>query len=478
VAAGSAGSMATTLPKKTSSGGMSMTRRYALLGFAAGLALSAGTALAQDLKFPVGEDSRFHWQSLADFKAAHSDLSGQTLTIFGPWRGEDETLVTSVLAYFTNATGINVKYSSSENYEQQVVIDTQAGSPADITVLPQPGLIADLASKGFLTPLGDDTKQWLLDNYAAGQSWVDLGTYKGKDGTPALYGFPYKIDVKSLVWYVPENFQDAGYEVPKTMEELKALTDKIVADGGTPWCIGLGSGGATGWPATDWVEDLMLRTQPPEVYDQWVKNEIPFTDDRVVKAIDEFGWFAKNDKYVDGGAAAVASTDFRDSPKGLFASPPKCYLHHQASFIPSFFPEGTKVGTDADFFYFPPYADKKELGNPVLGAGTLAIITKVTKPARAFIEFLKTPIAHELWMAQSSFLTPFKGVNTEAYANDQMKKQGDILLSSTTFRFDGSDLMPGKIGAGAFWTGMVDLVGGKSAQDVATDIQKAWDGIK
>ncbi|MCY1296589.1 hypothetical protein D9M70_459830 [compost metagenome] len=284
--------------------------------------------------------------------------------------------------------------------------------------------------------------------------------------------------MKSLVWYSPENFEDAGYEVPKTMEELKALTEKIAADGGKPWCIGLGSGGATGWPATDWVEDMMLRTQPADVYDKWVKNEIPFTDPAVVGAIDEFGWFAKNDKFVDGGAAAVASTDFRDSPKGLFASPPKCYLHHQASFIPSFFPEGTKIGEDADFFYMPPYESKKELGNPVLGAGTLAMLTKDTPAARAFIEFLKTPIAHEVWMAQTSFLTPYKSVNVDTYGNPPLKKQGEILLNATTFRFDGSDLMPGKIGAGAFWTGMVDFVGGKSSADVADGVQKAWDAIK
>ncbi|OHV85989.1 ABC transporter substrate-binding protein [Ensifer sp. LCM 4579] len=447
-----------------------------LMGVAA-LALLAGGASAADLKFQPGEDSKFNWASFEEFKSAH-DLKGQTLTIFGPWRGEDEALFKSVYAYFAEATGVEVKYSSSENYEQQIVIDTQAGSPPDVAILPQPGLIADLASKGYLTPLGDETKQWLLDNYSAGQSWVDLATYNGKDGAPALYGFPYKIDVKSLVWYVPENFEDAGYEVPKTMEELKALTEKIAADGGKPWCIGLGSGGATGWPATDWVEDLMLRTQPPEVYDKWVTNEIPFTDPAVVGAIEEFGWFARNDAFVDGGAAAVASTDFRDSPKGLFASPPKCYLHHQASFIPSFFPEGTVVGEDADFFYMPPYESKKELGNPVLGAGTLAMITKDTPAARAFIDFLKTPIAHEVWMAQTSFLTPYKGVNVDVYGNPPLKKQGEILLSATTFRFDGSDLMPGKIGAGAFWTGMVDFVGGKSAEDVAADVQKAWDAIK
>lgn len=451
--------------------------RKTLLTTAALMALFAGSAGAADLKFKPGEDSRFNWSSLEEFKAGH-DLKGQTLTIFGPWRGEDEALFRSVFAYFTEATGVEVKYSSSENYEQQIVIDTQAGSPPDVAILPQPGLIADLASKGYLTPLGDDTKTWLMENYAAGQSWVDLSTYQDKDGNAHLFAFPYKIDVKSLVWYVPENFEDAGYEVPKTMEELKALTEQIVADGGTPWCIGLGSGGATGWPATDWVEDLMLRTQTPETYDKWVTNAIPFTDPAVTGAIDEFGWFAKNDKFVAGGAAAVASTDFRDSPKGLFSSPPKCYLHHQASFIPSFFPEGTVVGQDADFFYMPPYASKSDLGNPVLGAGTLAMITKDTPAARAFFDFLKTPIAHEVWMAQSSFLTPFKSANQEAYANAPMKKQGEILLNSTTFRFDGSDLMPGKIGAGAFWTGMVDFVGGKSSADVADGIQKAWDAIK
>ncbi len=119
-----------------------------------------------------------------------------------------------------------------------------------------------------------------------------------------------------------------------------------------------------------------------------------------------------------------------------------------------------------------------DLGKPVLGAGTLVTITKDSKAARAFVDFLKTPIAHEVWMAQSSFLTPYKGVSTDAYANDQMKREGEILTTATTFRFDGSDLMPGKIGAGAFWTGMVDFVGGKSAEDTGKEIQTAWDGIK
>ena len=438
---------------------------------AAALAFAAGGAFAQDLKFPVGEGG-FNWDSYKAFDEAYN-LEGQTLTIFGPWRGEDQVLVESMLAYYIAATGVTVKYSSSENYEQQIVIDTEAGSPPDIAILPQPGLIADLVKKGFVTPLGDDTTAWLAENYAAGESWVGLGSYAGPDGATALYALPYKIDVKSLVWYSPENFEDAGYEVPQTMEELKALTDQIVADGGTPWCIGLGSGGATGWPATDWVEDMMLRTQSPETYDKWTTNELAFNSPEVVAAIDEFGYFARNDAYVAGGAAAVASTDFRDSPKGLFSSPPQCYMHRQASFIPSFFPEGTQVPQDADFFYFPAYASK-DLGKPVLGAGTLAFITKDTEASRAFIEWLKTPIAHEVWMAQSGFLTPLKSANAELYGNAALKKMGEILLNSTTFRFDGSDLMPGAVGAGTFWTGMVDYTGGKSAQEVADAIQASW----
>lgn len=446
-----------------------MTARFVVS--AAALAFGAGAACAQELKFPVGEGA-FNWDSYRAYDAA-TNLDGPTLTIFGPWRGEDQVLVESMLAYFSAASGVKVSYSSSENYEQQIVIDTQAGSPPDIAILPQPGLIADLVRKGAVTPLGEETAKWLAENYAAGESWVGLGTYAGPDGTPALYAFPYKIDVKSLVWYSPENFEDAGYAVPETMEDLKALTDQIVADGGTPWCIGLGSGGATGWPATDWVEDLMLRTAAPDIYDQWTSHAMPFNAPEVVAAIEDFGWFARTDAYVAGGAKAVAATDFRDSPKGLFASPPQCYMHRQASFIPSFFPEGTVVGQDADFFYFPAYAGK-DLGKPVLGAGTLAFITRDTPAARAFIEWLKTPIAHEVWMAQTSFLTPFKSANPELYANAPMKKMGEILLNATTFRFDGSDLMPGAVGAGSFWTGMVDYVGGKPAQEVADAIEAGW----
>ncbi len=447
-----------------------------LLATAVAASLSCTSLFAADegLKFKPGEDSKFNWASYEALK--EMKLSGETITVFGPWLGPDKALIESVIAYFEAATGADVKYAGSDSFETQIVIDTQAGSPPNIAIFPQPGLAADLAAKGLLTPLGEESKTWLAENYSAGQSWVELGTYKNKEGKKDFYGFPYKTDVKSLVWYIPENLEENDYEVPTTLEELKALTTKIAENGEKAWCIGLGSGGATGWPATDWVEDMMLRTVSTEDYDKWITNDLKFDDPKVVAAIEEFGWFAKNDKHVAGGASTVATTDFRDSPKGLFTSPPQCYFHHQASFIPSFFPEGTKLGEDADFFYFPAY-ESKDLGKPVLGAGTTFAITKESKGAMAFIEFLKSPIAHEIWMAQSGFLTPHKRANTKAYANDALRKQGEILLGATSFRFDGSDLMPGKIGAGAFWTGMVDYTGGKSAKAVGESIQKTWDDL-
>ena len=449
--------------------------RRALMTGAGLTILATGGTFAQDLKFPIGEGG-FTWDSYEEFAAAN-DFSGQTLTMTGSVLGPEREQFENVVDYFEEATGATVNYSGSDSFEQDIVISIQAGSPPNVAMFPQPGLVGDLAAQGALTPLGEDVAAWLAENYAAGESWVSIGSNPGPDGVTRLYAFPYKADLKSIVWYSPEAFDEMGYEIPESMEELKALTEQIVEDGGTPWCIGLGSGAATGWPATDWVEDMMLRTQPPEVYDQWVANEIPFDDPRVVEAIEEYGWFARNDDFVSGGSQAAVTEDYRDSPSGLFEFPPQCYMHRQASFIPIFFPAGSELGVDVDFFYFPAY-ESKDLGQPVLGAGALFAITEDAPIAHAWIEFLKTPIAHEIWMAQSGFLTPFKGANPAIYADDTLRGQGEILTNATTFRFDASDMMPGEIGTKAFWTAMVDYTTGESAEAAAAGVQTRWDSLK
>lgn len=407
------------------------------------------------------------------------NFAGETITIATSWQGKDEENVKEVFSCFEKATGAVVKHSGSADFTSLVVADLRSGNAPNIAVFPQPGLAADMAKEGFLVPLGADKAAWMNENYGAGSSWAALGTYAGKDGKDDFYGFAYKMDLKSLVWYSPEQFDDNGYEIPTTMEGLISLSDQMVADGNTPWCIGVESGGATGWTATDWMEDLMLRTASPEAYDKWVSNELPFNSPEVLNAMDVYGQFSRNDDYVAGGAAAVATTFFGDAPKGLFTSPASCMMHRQASFIPAFFPKkGEEVANgEADFFYFPPY-ESANLGNPVLGAGTLFTMTKDSPATRAFFEFLTEASAHESFMGLGGFLTAHKGVDPSAYATDALRKQGEILANATTFRFDASDLMPGAIGAGAFWTEMTAFANGQDSKTTADNIQAAWDAIK
>ena len=199
-------------------------------GLLVGTTLGAVSAHAQDLAIPKGEPG-FSWDSLEAFAAAHTDLAGQELTIWNAWaEPSDKAQFEAVLSYFIDATGIKVQNGSSKNYEEQARIDIAAGSPANVTILPQPGLLADFAAQGALVDLGAETTDWLTANYSAGESWAALGQYAGPDGTKAQYAFPYKQEVKSLVWYSPDNFAEMGYEIPETFEDLLALQDQIVAD--------------------------------------------------------------------------------------------------------------------------------------------------------------------------------------------------------------------------------------------------------
>ena len=452
---------------------MSFTTK--LLGFAA----VAATSLAF---------SNVAKADVCDTPSALGDLGnfeGEVITIAGSMQGKDEENLMATVSCFEQATGAVVKYSGSRDFAALIVADLQSNNAPNIAIFPQPGLAGDMAKEGYLSPLGDDLAGWMASNYGAGQSWVDLGTYTGADGSDSFYGFAFKQDLKSLVWYSPEQFEDNGYEIPTTMEELIALSDQMVADGNTPWCIGIESGNATGWTATDWMEDLMLRTATPEDYDKWVSNEMPFNDPKVINAMEVWGQFSRNDDYVAGGSASVATTFFGDAPKGLFSSPAQCMMHRQASFIPAFFPnKGEEVANgEADFFYFPTFSSNNMnyvnvKGTPVLGAGTLYTITKDSPATRAFFQYLSEPKAHEVWMSQGAFLTAHKGADLSAYASAAQRKQGEILVNATTFRFDASDLMPGAIGAGAFWSEMTAFANGQDAQTTADNIQAAWDAIK
>ena len=309
------------------------------------------------------------------------------------------------------------------------------------------------------------TAEQLQEAYA--DSWLDLGSV---DDT--LYGVWYRASVKSLVWYNPKLFEKNGYEIPKTWDDMLALSERLVAEGKTPWCLGMESGDATGWVGTDWVEDIMLRTAGAQTYYRWISHQIPFTDNSVKTAFETLGNIARNENYVYGGKVGVLSTPFGDSIQGLFGDNPSCYLHRQANFIASFLPEDINTAEDVAIFPLPPI--NSEQGLPILVAGDVFAMFNDNPEARQLMEYLASEVPHEIAAGLGGYISPRKNIALDLYPDDLTKKQAQILAEAEVIRFDGSDMMPGAVGTGTFWSGMVDYVGGMDVDRVLQSIEDSW----
>jgi alpha-glucoside transport system substrate-binding protein len=293
------------------------------------------------------------------------------------------------------------------------------------------------------------------------------------------YTIPTNTNYKSIIWYNKPAFEAGGYEIPTTWDELVALSQQILDDGTTPWCIGFGSEAATGWPGTDWIEDIMVRTAGADVYNQWTSHEIPFNDPAVVHAFDLFGEIMFADGFVLGGADGVAAIDFRDAPDPMFNDPPSCMLHRQASFIANFFPEGVVPGTDADFFDFPDID-----GSGAMGGGELAMVFNDRPEVRALLAaYADVPLQCVQAAPKGHGVAGIERISANAntpadcYESDTVRKQAEAVaaaLGNNSFVFDGSDLMPSAVGQGSFWTGMVDWSRGTPAQEVVDTIEASW----
>ena len=367
-----------------------------------------------------------------------------------------------------------IELEASPDFEEQFQIRSEGGT-LDIALVPQPGTVAAQAEAGTIVSLEDLGFDIAELEGLFGEYLLSLGEVNGEH-----YGLPTNVNLKSMIWYPKDDFDAAGYTVPTTWDELIALSDQIVADGSTPWCVGFESGGATGWPATDWLEDIMLRTAGADVYDQWVAHEIPFNDPAVVRAGEVFGEIMFGDGYVLGGAADTPSIGFGAAPLPMFDSPPGCWLHRQASFIigAAPFPEDAVAGEDYDFFPFPPIDQEG-----TLFAGEFAIIgTAGNRPE--VVDFLNKFMGEEIQCAMggepaSSRISPNVNVGPDCYANQILADSAAVLteaISSGTGRFDASDLMPGEVGAGSFWTGMVQYMqdGPDSLQGILDEIEASW----
>lgn len=421
--------------------------------------LSQGIAIGLSVSFLAACDGG---------QQATTDGAGDsgTVTVLGVVVGEQQEKLEAVFAPFEEETGIDVVYEGTDAFATLLPVRVESGDAPDIAMFPQPGLMADFAESGQLVPVTSFIEMSALEA-AYPQDWLTLGTVDSE-----LYGVWFRASVKSLVWYNPQAFAAAGYEIPTTWDEMIALSDQIVADGGTPWCLGMESGDATGWVGTDWVEDIMLRTAGPEVYDQWINHEIAFDAEPVQTAFEEFGNIVLNPDYISGGTVGAISTPFGDSIQGLFGDEPRCYMHRQANFIASFLPEEAVPGENVAVFPLPGI--DPEFGTPVLVAGDVFAMFNDTPEAQALMEYLTTPEAHEIWASSGGFISPHNEVGLDVYPDEVTQQQAEILANAEIVRFDGSDMMPGVVGTGTFWSGIVDYVGGEDVESVLSNIESSW----
>jgi alpha-glucoside transport system substrate-binding protein len=410
----------------------------------------------------------------AELKASFGDIKGKKISVYTSILAPEDKPYIESYKPFEDCTGAKVTYEGSKEFETQVIVREKAGNPPDLALFPQPGLLKTAVDLGKVKEAPAEVSA-NVDKYYD-PAWKGYGTVNGK-----FYAAPNEANVKSFVWYSPKVFKAKGYAIPQTFDELIALSDKIAADDpkSKPWCAGFGSGVATGWPGTDWLEDMMLRTAGPETYDKWVAHTIPFNDPAVADALAKVGTILKNDKYVNGGLGdhkSIATTTFNAGGVPIVTG--GCYMHRQASFYGNQFPKGTKIGENDDVyaFYFPAIDPAK--GKPVLGAGTFVGAFADRPEVKAFQTYLTTPTwinAKAKATPNGGFVTAHKGldINNIASAVDKLSEQ--ILLDpKAVFRFDGSDLMPSAVGSGSEWKAMTDWVTGKSDKDTLDFIENSW----
>ena len=392
-------------------------------------------------------------------------FSQGSISIMVLWSGTELEAFQKVVDQFQSTTGIKVQVESVGRDLPTILITRyEAGNPPDLAVMPNPGQMAEFVARGGLVPV-----EGFVDLSQFPKAFVDLA----KVGEH-VYGVFISADLKSLVWYNPDALYAEGLAPADSWDELMYITEALASRGKVPWAVGLESGAASGWPGTDWIEDIMLRTAGPDLYDAWVAHEIPWTHPAVRRAFELFGAIVKNEAYVYGGTTGALSINFGDSPAALWDEPPGAYLHRQATFIKSFIanahPE-LDLDRDVAFFVFPPIDPK--WGTPLLGAGDLISAFRDTPEVEAFLKYLASAEAQSIWCGALGKLAINVNVDPSIYPDALTAQAAEILKGAKIFRFDASDLMPAAVGSGAFWTGVLDYVSGVDLDTVLENIESA-----
>jgi alpha-glucoside transport system substrate-binding protein len=377
--------------------------------------------------------------------------------------------LSKVLTDKAKAEGITIKWQKVENINQLIMQKIQANDTPDIAFIPQPGVVGDIVKRGKAFPLDG-----VVDKAALETSMVP-GTLEAGTVNNKLYGLLVSMNVKSLVLYPKKPWAKAGYTAPDSIDALNTLTDKIKADGNTPWCMGIESDTATGWPATDWFEDLVMRYGGPDGYRDWVSHKVKFDSDVVREAAAEFEKLMFTEGNVLGGRKAIASTNFGTAGNPMFDAKPGCWMYKQGSFITGFFPKQIVADLDANvgLFGFPPAQAGGE--NPVLGGGDLATMLDDSASTKKVMTMLAEADIGNDAAATSSFISPHKDFDATKYPNDLTRQVAKVAYDSTEFLFDGSDQMPGEVGAGTFWKDITAWISGQEDLDTALkNIDDSW----
>jgi alpha-glucoside transport system substrate-binding protein len=398
-----------------------------------------------------------------------SGSSSKAVTI---WTSVDQPVLDGLkaaLAPVAKSQGITVTWSKVDNINQIIVTKVEANAAPDIAMIPQPGVIANLVQRHAVEPLNN-----VLDMSSLQTSMIagtlDSGTVNG-----SLYGLLVSMNVKGLVWYPKKAWDAAHYTVPTTLDQLNTLTDQMRTSGQTPWCLGIESGTATGWPATDWFENLIMRYGGASAYNDWVAHKTNFNSPLVKQAAAEFQKIAFTQGNVLGGQHSIASNNFGTAGNPMFSPKPGCMMYMQGSFITGFFPKDVQAALDTDVgvFYLPAAAGSTE--TPVEGGGDLAAMFNNNASTKTIMKDLSQTSIGLIAGKTSSFLSPHKDFPLNTYPLATTAAVATIASKATAFLFDGSDAMPAQVGAGSFWKDMTNWISGSMTLDQAlSDIDSSW----
>ncbi|WP_125132748.1 extracellular solute-binding protein [Microbacterium sp. 10M-3C3] len=401
---------------------------------------------------------------------------GATVRISGGITGTEADALNQSFEQFTKDTGIKVEYTGDKGFEGNIVTKVTGGDAPDIAIVPQPGLLKTLVDTGEVQKASDAVSS-NVDEYW-GEDWKSYGTF---DDT--FYAAPMLANLKGYVWYSPAKFKEWGVEIPKTYDELLTLTQTIRdKTGAAPWCAGFASEAASGWPGTDWIEDLVLRQSGPDVYDQWVAGDVKFTDQPIKEAFDAVGEILLNPDYVNAGFGDVRSINsvaFADVAAKVADG--TCPMTHQASFLSANFltvknaaGQTPTVAPDGDVYAFIlPRVSEGELS--VEGGGEFVAAFSDDEAVQKVVEYMSTPEFADARVKLGGVISANKGADPSLASSEFLTEAMKVLQDpNTTLRFDASDLMPATVGSGSFWKGMVSWIDGKPTDEVLSDIQAGY----